>query len=146
MLYRWRAGTLTRAGAAALALALGVTLLGRGDFAQIVGPTYFAAACMMAASLAWASGIGNQPSLRVAANLGQISYPLYLVHCTLANLALLAGSVAGIAPPVSVGVSIVLSLGLSWLIHVRLERPLQSLYRAQLRGAVAPGATLAYGR
>jgi peptidoglycan/LPS O-acetylase OafA/YrhL len=147
MLFRWRAGTLTRAGATALALALGVTLLGRGDFAQIAGATYFAAACGMAASLAWASGWASRHQvLRTAAWLGQISYPLYLVHCTVANLALLAGSATGTPAPVSVAISVLLSVVLSWLIHARLEVPLQSLYRAQLRGAVAPGATLAYGR
>lgn len=130
MLFRWRVGTLTRAGALALALAMAVTLLGRGDFAQISGPVYFAAMCVMVASLALASGLAaRNPLLVLAARLGQISYPLYLVHCTLANIALLAGAAAGLSPVISVAVSIALSLGLSWFIHTRLELPLQVLYR-----------------
>ena len=134
MLFRWRAGTLTRAGAAALALALGTTLLGRGDFAQISGLVYFASMCVMVASLAGVSGLNSRhPLLKGMAAIGQVSYPLYLVHCTLANLALLIGSALGLSAVISVALSIVVSLGLSWLIHTQLERPLQALYKASRR-------------
>ena len=146
MIFRWRTGMLSRAGMLALAMAMAVTLLGRGDFAQISGTVYFASMCAMVASLAFVSGLASRnPLLKGAALVGQISYPLYLIHCTLANLALLIGSALGTPAAISVLVSIALSLGLSWLIHAKLELPMQAFYKASRRD-VTRGPALAYSR
>jgi peptidoglycan/LPS O-acetylase OafA/YrhL len=146
MLFRWRARMLGKAGMLALVMAIAMTLLGRGDFAQVSGGVYFAAMCMMVVGLALASGLASRhPLLKAAATIGQFSYPLYLIHCTLANIALLIGAALGMPAFISVLASIVVSFSLSWLIHAKLELPIQSVYKTSRREA-GGSPSLACGR
>ena len=137
MVYRLRAGQLCRTGAVALAAALVLTLFGRADFALVPGPVYGLLACAAAAALWRASGpLPRWPALAPLAWLGIVSYPLYLVHCTVANLCVTAGERFGLAAPAAVGLSIPLSLGLGALLHYGLERPVASaLNRRRARRA-----------
>ena len=144
MMYRLRAGQLRRTGALALAAALAVTLFGRADFALVPGPVYGLFACAAAAALWRAAGpVPHWRALAPLAWLGIVSYPLYLVHCTVANLCVTAGERFGLTAPAAVGLSIPLSLGLAALLHYGLERPLASAARRlKIRSAGAPRGVL----
>jgi peptidoglycan/LPS O-acetylase OafA/YrhL len=147
MIWRWRMGKLGIAGCAVAGLALATTLLGRGDFAQISGLTYFLSVLAMAGLLMAGSRIEHCPAIiRPLAFVGVISYPLYLVHCTVANLIVLIAPRFGISSPVAVLSSVVVSLGLAYLMHCYIEKPAQSAWkrrphdREQVSSAVIRGA------
>ena len=144
MVYRLRAGQLRLAGALALAAALALTLFGRTDFAQVPGPVYGLFACAATAALWRASGpLPRWPALAPLAWLGTVSYPLYLVHCTVANLCVTAAERFGLPAPAAVALSIPLSLALAVLLHYGLERPAASaLHRRRARRAGVPHAVL----
>lgn len=126
MLYRMRTGEIGAAGWLALALALALTFLGRGDFAQVPGAVYGGLSLAMAGALALAARIRVAGrALGALAWLGLVSYPLYLLHCSLANLAALAGPALGIPASVAVLASAPLSVVAAWLVHLRIERPAQ---------------------
>ncbi|SFD64476.1 Peptidoglycan/LPS O-acetylase OafA/YrhL, contains acyltransferase and SGNH-hydrolase domains [Bosea sp. CRIB-10] len=126
MLYRWREREMGSAGRFALLLALATTFLGRGDFAQVSGPVYGLFALAMATALFLASGLSRAgTALRVFAWLGLVSYPLYLLHCSLANLAGLAAPALALPAWAAVLLSAPVSLLLAWLVHARIERPAQ---------------------
>ena len=130
MVYRLHVGQLRRSGALALAAALALTLLGRGDFALVPGPIYAVFACLAAAAVWRAAGsLPRWPALAPLAWIGIVSYPLYLVHCTVANLSITAGERFGLSAPTAVGLSIPISLGLAALLHYGLERPVASAVR-----------------
>ena len=130
MIHRLRSGRLGWTGGAAIAAALGLTLFGRADFAAVSGPVYagFAGAT---AALLWAA---SRPGLRgralaPAAWLGVVSYPLYLVHCTVANLCVTAAAMASCPAPLAVLASIPLSIALAAGLHHGLERPITAAWR-----------------
>lgn len=142
MLYRLRRGEIGRAGYAALVLALAMTFAGRGDFAQVPGVIYGPLALLMAAALYLAAGLAAPgPAWRALAWLGLVSYPLYLLHCSLANLAALAAPMLALPVSAAVLLSALLSILLAWLVHQWIERPAQrwgSRRLSQRRVLLAP--------
>ncbi|MCW6511436.1 acyltransferase family protein [Lichenifustis flavocetrariae] len=120
-------------GAVAIGVALLLTAQGRGDFAEIPGTVYAGFACisvclLLAASRSVIPGVAFQ----AIGWLGIISYPLYLVHCTAANLCVVAlGGI--ISKPAAVLISIPLSLSLAAAIHYGVEKPIALTLRRHSR-------------
>ena len=126
MVHRLRRGCLGTRGRIAVAAALGMTLFGRDDFAQVSGEAYATAALAMTVALWIAAhgGAGNGSIVRTLGRLGIVSYPLYLVHCTVANLCILVLTPYGIGSALAVVLSAPVSLLLAVCLHRKLERPL----------------------
>ena len=147
MVYRLGMGRLGGIGAVALTAALGLTLFGRHDFIDVSGLAYagFAGGIALAVWEA-ARGTTSRRSRRPVAWLGLVSYPLYLVHCTVANLCVTMAADFALSPPPAVAVSIPLSLGLAVALHYGLERPVTAAWRraAERAGAVHPAARAGY--
>lgn len=135
MMYRLHRGRLCATGRVALAAAFGLTLFGRGDFAHVPGPIYAGVTLAMAAAL-WGAARQSKtgPVLRAFAGLGLVSYPLYLVHCTVAHLCIVLLAPLGLSSAVAVAVSAPVSLALAVLLHQGLERPTDAAFRNNRRG------------
>ncbi len=124
MTYRLHRGTLGWVGGAAIAAAVAAAAFGRGDFAGVSGPTYAAFAGLAALAVWRAASLGTRAlPLRLVAWLGLVSFPLYLVHCTVANLCVTAGERWGLGASAAVGLSIPLALALAAALHHGLEQP-----------------------
>lgn len=130
-------------GMATMVAALALTLQGRGDFAQISGPVYagftLTALCalMIAIRVDASDGVAN-----VLRWVGVISYPLYLLHCTVANLCVYA--LRDVAPAsVAVFLSVPVSVVLAASVHHWIEKPAARLFhhRAGPRIVTAPITT-----
>ncbi len=126
MVHRLQRVCLGTPGRIAVTAALGLTLFGRADFAQVSGPAYATAAVVMTVTLRIAArgAAGDGSVMRTLGRLGIVSYPLYLVHCTVANLCVSVLSPYGIGPALAVVVSVPLSLLLAVCLQRRLERPI----------------------
>jgi peptidoglycan/LPS O-acetylase OafA/YrhL len=130
MIWLWRIGKLGIAGYAAAGLALATTLFGRGDFAQINGLIYFLSVLLMTGLLMAGSRIARCPAIiRPLAFVGVISYPLYLIHCTVANLLVLVAPRFGVVSSVAVLGSVVVSFALAYVIHFYVEKPAQLAWK-----------------
>ena len=122
--FRARRGQLRGPGLAAAAGALLLTLQGRGDFAHVSGLVYAGFTCMSLCALAILVRTSPQGLIaRTMREVGVMSYPLYLLHCTLANLCVYAFH-DSIGTRVAVLVSVPISLASSFLIHHCVEVPI----------------------
>jgi peptidoglycan/LPS O-acetylase OafA/YrhL len=128
MIWRWRSRRASRLSYVVLISALAITCFGRGDFAQIHGAIYFTLTAVMVGAL--------MASLRINVAipwpitfLGLISYPLYLIHCTISNLGNLIASRLDLA---SIPIGLIfatLTFVIAASIHVYIERPIQAWFR-----------------
>lgn len=115
---------LGKPGLAAMAGALALTLQGRGDFAHISGVAYAVFTCISLCALMLATRIeASRGFANLLRGIGVVSYPLYLLHCTVANLCVY---MLREAMPTSMAVfaSIPISLALSILVHHWIEEPM----------------------
>ena len=131
MVLRIKRGCLGTLGRIAIAAALGMTLFGRDDFAQVSGAAYATAAVAMTVAL-WIAAHGSAGDgfiVRTLGRLGIVSYPLYLVHCTVANLCILVLTPYPIGSAFAVMLSAPVSLLLAVCLHRKLERPLVATFQ-----------------
>ena len=146
MVYRLGMGRLGGSGAVALTAALGLTLFGRHDFIDVSGLAYAGFAGGLALAV-WTAARGTtSPRWRgPVAWLGLVSYPLYLVHCTVANLCVTIAAHFTVPPALAVALSMPLSLGLAVALHYGLERPTTAAwhYAVKQTGAV-PAAQIGH--
>ena len=128
-LYRKQLGWI---GALSMTVALLLTSRGRGDFADISGSIYAAFACVSVCALLAAVQLDTPGfASQTLGWLGIVSYPLYLIHCTAANLCIFVFS--SVSKPAAVLISIPLSLALACAVHYWVEKPIVSSLRRRGR-------------
>jgi peptidoglycan/LPS O-acetylase OafA/YrhL len=73
--------------------------------------------------------------------LGMISYPLYLIHYNIGFVIIYRLESIGINANISVVIAMALSLLLSWLIHLSVEKPAMQFIRTKYRNVINRNAT-----
>jgi peptidoglycan/LPS O-acetylase OafA/YrhL len=124
----------------ALALAVLHALFGRHDWAHFSGLFYLGVTAFFVL-LVWTAASGRLarvftwPPLTA---LGRWSYSLYLLHCTIANLCVLAVLALGMPRLWSIAAALPLSLAAAALSRRYVELPAQAWIKQKLRPKRAP--------
>lgn len=123
-----------------LSLAALAGMAGLGGLGLAAGWTQVAliGACSVAVLLTAGLDRWSPPVLPVLRTLGDLSYSIYLVHVPMQMILLLVldlsfgASRALAASPLTLPVYVLAVLGVSWLVHVRFERPAGRYLRQRL--------------
>ncbi|MGE0225323.1 MAG: acyltransferase family protein [Acetobacteraceae bacterium] len=134
MLFRIHAGRATVLTWLLLLLALETALFGPHFVFQPTPRIVYGGIILGFAGLVWfaATPAGCALAVRPLRVLGQISYPLYLVHQAAGFLVIARLEAAGFTADAAIGTAILLSVGVAWVIHRGVERPAQRRGKAAL--------------
>ena len=143
MLYRFQSGRGTWLTGLALALAVLHALFGRDDWAHF-SPALYSGVMLFCVALVWVAASGRMARIFTwppLLALGHWSYSLYLLHCTVANLCVLAVVALGVPRLWSIAAALPISLAAAALSRRFVELPAQRWIKRKLR----PKPALAQG-
>jgi peptidoglycan/LPS O-acetylase OafA/YrhL len=139
MLYRLRGGSVTRLTVPVLLVALGLSAFGPHWSPMPIDPVAYTA---LIAGFALAVGVATRLRLRLLEAgllpfLGDVSYPLYLVHQIAGRAVIVRLEAAGVDANIAVAVAVLLAVVVATAISRTVEKPGQRLLRRLLlRGPI----------